>query len=105
MAHYCNARHTETLEERIIDISRTEIPQLLETMANHVVEFSFKKANGDIRIAHGTLSLKYIPLDRMCERFGEDASSLVNTLYYDVDKQAWRAFTNRNFIAIRKVIK
>ena len=104
MAHFNQAHHTETLEERIIDISRTEIPELLRLMNSHIVEFSFSKANGDVRVAHGTLSLKYIPLNRLCERFGEDASSLVNTLYYDIDKQAWRAFSNRNFIAIRKTI-
>ena len=100
--HYYNSENSQTIEDRIIDISKTEIPKLIKLMEKQVVEFSFIKSNGDIRIAHGTLSLAHIPIDKISERYGEDASCLTNTLYYDVDKQAWRAFSHRNFITIRK---
>ena len=100
--HYSHSTSTQHINDRIMDVSKTEIPKLLELMNEQIVEFSFIKANGDIRIAHGTLSMKYIPLDKVCEKYGEDASCLTNSLYYDIDKKAWRAFSYRNFIAIRK---
>lgn len=101
MAHFYTQREQLPFEERYVDLEKTEIPKLRKMMEEGIVEFSFMKANGDIRIAHGTTSMKIIPISKLCERLGEDLNEMVNTSFYDVDKQAWRSFSNRNFISIR----
>lgn len=102
MAHFYTKREQLPMEERYIDLSKTEIPKLRKLMEERIVEFSFMKANGEIRIAHGTTSMSIIPITKLHERLGEDINTMVNTSYYDTDKQAWRSFSNKNFIAIRK---
>ena len=101
MTHFLTGRPQAPLMERYIDLSKTEIPKLCEMMEKGIVEFSYMKADGSVRIAHGTRCMSLIPLHLLHERMGEDILVMVNTPYFDVDKQAWRSFSNRNFIAIR----
>ena len=102
MAHFFTQDQQKPMEESFVDNERLGIDELKQKMENGVVEFSFLKKNGDIRIAHGTTCMKIVPMSMMCERMGEDINEMVHTSFFDIDKQAWRSLINRNFIAIRK---
>lgn len=54
------------------------------------VAFVFRKSNGELRLAHGTRNLDFVPLHQR-PRHAEAESSTAMT-YYDHDKRDWRSF-------------
>ena len=66
--------------------------------------FTYRKADGSVRRARGTLSQHLIPL---CD-VPKDSSpasakkrSVSTFTYYDIDRKAWRSFSVTDFIAIQ----
>ena len=70
------------------------IDKLITRMEVEVVEFSFLKKNGEVRIAHGTLR------QDVCPKImgGGRPTPEHLQLYYDVDKGSWRSFEKARFI-------
>ena len=62
---------------------------------DNIVTFKFKKRNGEIRIAHGTLHPDYLPKLR-----GGAPRPEHQMVYYDLDKNSWRSFRSYSFIKI-----
>ena len=67
-------------------------------LKKHVVYFMFKKKNGDLRKAVGTLISSYLPALR-----GGDPKPEHQMVYYDLDKEHWRSFRSYSFIKILNV--
>ena len=64
-------------------------------LRDNIVTFKFKKRNGEIRIAHGTLHPDYLPKLR-----GGAPRPEHQMVYYDLDKNSWRSFRSYSFIKI-----
>ena len=65
---------------------------------DNIVTFKFKKRNGEIRIAHGTLHPDYLPKLR-----GGAPRPEHQMVYYDLDKEGWRSFRSFKFIKILNI--
>lgn len=64
-------------------------------LRDNIVTFKFKKRNGEIRTAHGTLHPDYLPKLR-----GGAPRPEHQMVYYDLDKEGWRSFRSYSFIKI-----
>ena len=64
-------------------------------LRDNIVTFKFKKRNGEIRIAHGTLHPDYLPKLK-----GGAPRPEHQMVYYDLDKEGWRSFRSYSFIKI-----
>ena len=79
----------------------TELDMLVTEMKTQVVEFAFKKADGTIRFASGTL----MP-DAIESFVGPSTASSGKApnpdvvVYFDVDSQAFRSFRKDRFLGI-----
>lgn len=69
------------------------IAKLRKAMRNHVVEFFFKKTDGSIRQAFGTLMDGRVP-----QTAGARKAADTCVTYWDVEKEAWRCFKKVNLI-------
>lgn len=67
-------------------------------LRKHVVFFKFKKKNGDLRRAVGTLIPSYLPALR-----GGAPKPEHQMVYYDLEKEHWRSFRSFSFIKILDV--
>ena len=67
-------------------------------LRDNIVTFKFKKRNGEIRTAHGTLHPSYLPKLR-----GGAPRPEHQMVYYDLDKNSWRSFRSYSFIKILNV--
>jgi hypothetical protein len=65
-------------------------PQNLRELLNFgIVQFAFKKLDGNLRTALGTTNLDSIPIEDHPSGRGQSPSSVV--AYYDLSKNAWRS--------------
>lgn len=67
-------------------------------LRNNIITFKFKKRDGTIRTAHGTLHPDYLP-----ELKGGSPRPERQMVYYDLDKEAWRSFRSYSFIKILNI--
>ena len=71
------------------------IAKLRKTMRNRVVEFFFKKTDGTIRQAFGTLADNRVP-----QTNGTRKTADTCVAYWDCEKEAWRSFKKVNLINV-----
>ena len=69
--------------------------RMRKELRDNIVTFKFKKRNGEIRTAHGTLHPSYLPKLR-----GGAPRPEHQMVYYDLDKNSWRSFRSYSFIKI-----
>ena len=67
-------------------------------LRDNIVTFKFKKRNGEIRTAHGTLHPDYLPKLK-----GGAPRPEHQMVYYDLDKEGWRSFRSYSFIKILNI--
>lgn len=72
--------------------------RMKKELRNNIITFKFKKRNGDIRVAHGTLHPDYLPPLK-----GGAKPPLHQMVYYDLDKEGWRSFRTYSFIKILNI--
>lgn len=85
---------TKTLSER-----------LKAKLHESAVVFKYKKVNGEIREAYGTLNIDIIGEENYPQRsVGHNVSNEV-IRYYDLNSKGWRSFRIENLISIEDVDK
>jgi len=72
--------------------------RMRKELRNNIITFKFKKKNGEIRTAHGTLHPSYLPKLK-----GGAPRPEHQMVYYDLDKEGWRSFRSFTFIKILNV--
>ena len=75
--------------------------RLREMLKNGIVEFNYRKQDGSLRKAKGTLHELLIPDDKKPKGDMSDSAAKPNyksIAYFDLDKQEWRAFSIDKFI-------
>jgi hypothetical protein len=68
-----------------------KIETLVQVLNEGEVEVKFLKANGDIRVLHGTRNLDLIPIEDHPSGTGRVQSEDIVTVY-DLDAYGWRSF-------------
>lgn len=76
-------------------LDRSARKRMRKELRDNIVTFKFKKRNGEIRTAHGTLHPDYLPKLR-----GGAPRPEHQMVYYDLDKNSWRSFRSFKFIKI-----
>ena len=76
-------------------LDRSARKRMRKELRGNIVTFKFKKRNGEIRTAHGTLHPDYLPKLR-----GGAPRPEHQMVYYDLDKNSWRSFRSYSFIKI-----
>lgn len=69
--------------------------RMRKELRSNIITFKFKKRNGEIRTAHGTLHPDYLPKLK-----GGAPRPEHQMVYYDLDKNSWRSFRSYSFIKI-----
>ena len=114
MAHYIYMCETRDLglivNKNIVTWSRALkrgwfFVDLREMMKKSVVRFMFKKKDGSIRYAKGTLHPILIPDDKKAKHDGltqwnEQYKAIA---FFDLDKQEWRSFNIHDFIGFVEI--
>lgn len=77
--------------ERIAEANHVLLQKL---RAESFVEFKFKKIDGSIRVAHGTLKSDILPPSKGTGR----VSPIDQQVYYDLEKKSFRSFKKSNLI-------
>lgn len=85
---------------KTMDLKNLLVDRLVEKLHKEIVAFSYRKSNGEIRNAIGTLDASknedlanYVSSGNVKEKTGV-------TSYWDVNKNGWRSFKNENLIEI-----
>ena len=90
---------TSAVEEAMAETS--ELEELLEQLHSRIVRFSYRKMDGSLREAIGTL--KPSVLDKLSantkprRRISSRSDCIV---YYDLDREDWRCFCPENFVSM-----
>lgn len=73
------------------------IEDFKKALHNGVVEFKYKKKNGDERVAKGTLNVEAMGEENSPKGTGYDITDS-NIRYYDLNSEGWRSFVVENLI-------
>lgn len=79
-------------------LDKSERKRMRQELKDNIITFKFKKRNGEIRKAHGTLHPSYLPALR-----GGSPKPERQMVYYDLDKKQWRSFRSYSFIKILNI--
>ena len=78
-------------------LNREERNEFIERLQKNIIIFRYKKRDGSIRKAEGTLHPKYLPPAKSDKEFVRPEYQIV---YYDLDKKSWRSFRSFEFVEI-----
>ena len=78
-------------------MTETYIEKFKKALHKRIVEFEYKKKNGDIRTAHGTLNIDIMGVENSPKGTGYETPDNV-IRYFDTDSNGWRSFIIENFI-------
>ena len=86
-------------KEKFIAMEQKElyIDKFKKALHKGIVEFKYKKKNGEERIAKGTLNEDIIGKENLPKGTGYDITN-TNIRYYDLNSEGWRSFLVENFI-------
>jgi hypothetical protein len=76
------------------------VEELKEQLKQGIVEFSYTKKDGSIRLAHGTTKTEIIKEYNAEPKGTSDTKSLNDSVvrYFDIDAQGWRSFCSCNLL-------
>ena len=78
-------------------LNREERNEFIKKLQKNIIVFRYKKRNGSIRKAEGTLHPKFLPPPKSDKEFVRPEYQIV---YYDLDKKSWRSFRSFEFVEI-----
>ena len=78
-------------------LNREERNEFIERLQKNIIVFRYKKRDGSIRKAEGTLHPKFLPPAKSDKEFVRPEYQIV---YYDLEKKSWRSFRSYEFVEI-----
>ena len=78
-------------------LNREERNEFIEKLQKNIIIFRYKKRDGSIRKAKGTLHPKYLPPAKSDKEFVRPEYQIV---YYDLERKSWRSFRSFEFVEI-----
>ena len=93
---------TKKQKEKFImaEVKEVNITNLKNALHKGVVEFKYKKKNGEIRSAKGTLNIDVMGKDNAPKGTSSWPLSDQSIRYYDLNSEGWRSFITDNLIEI-----
>ena len=90
---------TKEQKEMFINMEKKEvnINEFKKALHNGVVEFKYKKKNGEERTARGTLNIEVMGEENTPKGTGYEITDS-NIRYYDLNSEGWRSFIAENLI-------
>ena len=90
---------TKEQKEKFImaEVKEVNIANFKNALHKGVVEFKYKKKNGEIRSAKGTLNIDVMGEDNAPKGTGYEITD-DNIRYYDLNSEGWRSFIPENLI-------
>ena len=90
---------TKEQKEKFImaEVKEVNIVNFKNALRKGIVEFKYKKKNGEIRSAKGTLNIEVMGEDNAPKGTGYDIVD-DNIRYYDLNSEGWRSFIPENLI-------
>jgi len=90
---------TKEQKEKFImaEVKEVNIANFKNALHKGVVEFKYKKKNGEIRSAKGTLNIEVMGEDNAPKGTGYEITD-DNIRYYDLNSEGWRSFIPENLI-------
>ena len=70
-------------------IPQSSVDDLKNKLKSGPVHFAFRKKDGSLRLAYGTLDLNKIPSDQQPKSGNEASPKILH--FYDLEKFAWRS--------------
>lgn len=94
---HSNDKHNTTMEKTMNKVTRADKRRIMfrAAMVAGVVRFSYRKTDGTIRQALGTLSGEIVPATQ-----GAGKANDAIQVYYDTECGAWRSFRVANLIDV-----
>ena len=88
---------TKEQKEKFIKMEKFEvnINDFKNALHKGIVEFEYRKKNGEIRSAHGTLNIEVMGEENTPKGTGYEVSDDI-IRYYDTDSKGWRSFIIEN---------
>ncbi len=74
------------------------VAHLKESLPYGYYKFSYKKTNGEIRVAIGTTMTLLIPSAKRPKGIQKEEPNYATVAYYDFEKEEWRSFRTELFI-------
>lgn len=95
---------TKEQKEKFImaEVKEVNIANFKNALHKGVVEFKYKKKNGEIRSAKGTLNIEVMGEDNAPKGTGYEIMDS-NIRYYDLNSEGWRSFIVDNLIEWNKI--
>ena len=87
-------KETYDVLERIKNVN---IQNFKNALHKGIVEFEYKKKNGETRTAHGTLNIELMGEENTPKGTGYEVPDNI-IRYYDIDSNGWRSFIVENFV-------
>ena len=78
-------------------LNREERNEFIEKLQKNIIVFRYKKRDGSIRKAEGTLHPKFLLPAKSDKEFVRPEYQIV---YYDLEKKSWRSFRSFEFVEI-----
>lgn len=78
-------------------LNREERNEFIKKLQKNIIIFRYKKRDGSIRKAEGTLHPKFLPPPKSDNEFVRPEYQIV---YYDIEKKSWRSFRSFEFVEI-----
>lgn len=79
-------------------LERNDRKRMRHELKHNIITFKFRKRNGELRTAHGTLHPDYLPPLK-----GGSPRPELQMVYFDLDKDGWRSFRAYKFIKITDI--
>jgi len=79
-------------------LERNDRKRMRHELKHNIITFKFRKRNGELRTAHGTLHPDYLPPLK-----GGGPRPELQMVYFDLDKDGWRSFRAYKFIKITDI--
>lgn len=81
-------------------LNREERNEFIKKLQKNIIVFRYKKRDGSIRKAEGTLHPKFLPPAKSDKEFVRPEYQIV---YYDIEKKSWRSFRSFKFVEILSI--
>lgn len=75
--------------------------KLKNKLQEGIVTFSYRKTNGEDRVATGTTKMSLVPEDKRPQNNNaNEYSSGMTQKYFDIEKNAWRSLRKDNLVVV-----
>lgn len=88
-------KESAEIDGRTTIVENSNLDELMAQLRNNIVHMFYRKKDGTLREAYGTLNFNYVPMLYWPAGHRQNRDYLVN--YWDMEAGGWRAFQKTRF--------